>query len=177
MENTGNETMMTKRLKYITIPLFPLLIILWTGSVIAGQTTEPCSPYSESKTFADKGGVQYTHSVFTSHTMDNVHFRNDIQKVNNFYNVDFLRLANRNEYEETQIRRFETVFFISLPVSFLLSFLSTILYREFAGKTEYFTEQEYGYIILSSIGISMSIAIRDNRIVFHQNVRQLREGY
>ena len=155
-----------------------LLILLWTGRALAGQQTESAPSPSESRILTYQVALQETYSLNESHTRGDVRSGWDTQKMDNFYIfyiTDRARLANAattDDYEETQVRRFETVFFISLPVSFLLSFLSTILYREFTGKTESFTNQDYGYIFISSIGISINIAIRDNKIVFHQDVHR-----
>ena len=72
------------------------------------------------------------------------------------------------DYQETQLRRFETIFFISLPASFLFSFLGLIVYRGVTGTSEAFSQLEYQYLVLSSIGISMSIALNDNRAVYRR---------
>ena len=72
------------------------------------------------------------------------------------------------DYQETQLRRFETIFFISLPASFLFSFLGLIVYRGVTGTSEAFSQLEYQYLVISSIGISMSIALNDNRAVYRR---------
>jgi len=74
------------------------------------------------------------------------------------------------EYQETQLRRFETIFFISLPPSFLFSFLGFTAYRGVTGKKGTFTPIEYRYIIFSTIGISLSIAFNDNRITYRKEL-------
>jgi len=65
------------------------------------------------------------------------------------------------EYNESSFRRFEIIFFISLPISFLLSFGGTLLYKEISGNRGSLNEIEYSYLTLSSIGISFSVALRD----------------
>jgi hypothetical protein len=72
------------------------------------------------------------------------------------------------DYQETQLRRFETIFFISLPASFLFSFLGLIVFRGVTGTSEAFSQLEYQYLVFSSIGISMSIALNDNRAVYRR---------
>jgi hypothetical protein len=63
--------------------------------------------------------------------------------------------------EEPRSRRFETIFFISLPASVLLSLLGVLAFRGASRKSEGFSQIEYQYVVLSSIGISMSVAMRD----------------
>ena len=75
-----------------------------------------------------------------------------------------------DEYQETQLRRFETIFFISLPASFLFSFLGFTAYRWASGKSGSFAPMEYRYLIFSTIGISLSIAIRDNRVTYRKDL-------
>jgi hypothetical protein len=70
------------------------------------------------------------------------------------------------DYEETPLRRFEIVFFISLPVSLLITFLGIEGYRIASGTIGPFTQIEYQYLILSTLGISFTVALRDNEVVF-----------
>jgi hypothetical protein len=70
------------------------------------------------------------------------------------------------DYEETPLRRFEIVFFISLPVSLLITFLGIEGYRLASGTIGPFTQIEYQYLILSTLGISFTVALRDNEVVF-----------
>ena len=70
------------------------------------------------------------------------------------------------DYEETPLRRFEIVFFISLPVSLLITFLGIEGYRVVSGTIGPFTPIEYQYLILSTLGISFTVALRDNEVVF-----------
>jgi hypothetical protein len=70
------------------------------------------------------------------------------------------------DYEETPLRRFEIVFFISLPVSLLITFLGIEGYRVVSGQIGPFTPIEYQYLILSTLGISFTVALRDNEVVF-----------
>jgi hypothetical protein len=78
------------------------------------------------------------------------------------------------EYRETQLRRFETIFFISLPATFLLSFFGAFLFRGATDSTRPFSSQEYTYIALSTVGISLIVALNDNRAVYHGENRMLR---
>ena len=79
-----------------------------------------------------------------------------LDKNNDIYN---------NEYKESSFRRFEIVFFISLPISFFLSLGGTLLYKGISGNKGNLSNIEYGYIALSSVGISMSVALRDYFII------------
>lgn len=75
-----------------------------------------------------------------------------------------------DEYKETQLRRFETIFFISLPASFLFSFLGFTAYRWASGRSGSFAPMEYRYLIFSTIGTSLSIAIRDNKVTYRKDL-------
>ena len=75
-----------------------------------------------------------------------------------------------DEYQETQLRRFETIFFISLPASFLFSFLGFTAYRWASGSSGSFAPMEYRYLIFSTIGTSLSIAIRDNKVTYRKDL-------
>jgi hypothetical protein len=65
--------------------------------------------------------------------------------------------------QETRFRRFEIVFFTSLPASVLLSLLGVIAFRSAAGHSGSFSSVEYGYLALSTVGISLGIAASDSR--------------
>ena len=85
---------------------------------------------------------------------------------NHYINYDFTE--KDADYEETPLRRFEIVFFISLPVSLLITFLGIEGYRVVSGTVGPFTPIEYQYLILSTLGISITVALRDNEVVFLQ---------
>jgi hypothetical protein len=70
------------------------------------------------------------------------------------------------DYTETPLRRFEIVFFISLPVSILFTLAGTAAFKAGQGRPVDFTSTEYSYILVSSLGISFAIALNDNRIVY-----------
>jgi len=72
------------------------------------------------------------------------------------------------DYEETQLRRFEIIFFISLPVSLFFSFAGAALFKAAAEGEISFSSLDYSYILLSSAGISFTIAFRDNRAVYRK---------
>lgn len=72
------------------------------------------------------------------------------------------------DYEETEIRRFEIVFFVSLPASILFSLAGIGMFRAGSGRTGNLITPEYGYLLLSSAGISFAIALHDNRAVFRK---------
>ena len=74
------------------------------------------------------------------------------------------------DYQETQLRRFEIIFFISLPASFLFSFLGFTAYRWASGRSGSFTPMEYQYLILSTIGTSLTIAIHDNKMTYRKRI-------
>lgn len=67
------------------------------------------------------------------------------------------------ENEEAGSRRFEVVFFTSLPVTILISLLGVVAFRSAAGHTGDFTSAEYTYLALSSVGMSFYIAASDSR--------------
>lgn len=69
-------------------------------------------------------------------------------------------------YTETPLRRFEIVFFISLPVSILFTLAGTAAFKAGQGRPIDFTSAEYSYILVSSLGISFAIALRDSRVVY-----------
>ena len=70
-------------------------------------------------------------------------------------------INEQGEYRETPLRRFEIIFFISLPVTFLLSTGGTLIFKQASGHRGELNSREYGYILMSSVGLSLSIAIRD----------------
>jgi hypothetical protein len=74
------------------------------------------------------------------------------------------------EYDETQLRRFETIFFISLPVGVIFSLLGVLAFRGATGVTGPFTQIEYQYVFLSAVSISASIAFHDNRVTYKKEV-------
>jgi hypothetical protein len=69
-------------------------------------------------------------------------------------------------YEETQLRRFEIIFFISLPVTFILSLAGLGAFKLASGSSEGFRSIDYQYIALSSVALSFAVALHDNRVVF-----------
>jgi len=69
-------------------------------------------------------------------------------------------------YEESPLRRFEIVFFISIPVSLLITFLGIEGYRVLNGQTGGFSPVEYQYMIFSTLGISLGVALKDQQAVF-----------
>lgn len=67
--------------------------------------------------------------------------------------------------KESSLRRFEIIFFISLPVSAGFSLVGILGYRAASDKSGSFSSAEYIYLALSSIGISLSIAFNDYLIL------------
>lgn len=67
----------------------------------------------------------------------------------------------RDDENESLLRRFEIIFFISLPVSTGLSLAGLLGYRTISGRNGSFSGAEYMYLALSSTGISLSIAFND----------------
>ena len=72
--------------------------------------------------------------------------------------------------EETRFRRFEIVFFTSIPASVLLSLLGVIAFRSVGGHTGNFSSVEYRYLALSTIGISLAIAASDSRNTYSDKI-------
>jgi len=80
------------------------------------------------------------------------------------YDFDFT--DKDSDYKETPLRRFEIIFLISLPVSLLISFLGVEGYRVLGGQVGAFTPVEYRYLLLSTVGISLGVALTDQQVVF-----------
>jgi hypothetical protein len=80
------------------------------------------------------------------------------------YEFDFT--DKDSDYEETPLRRFEIIFLISLPVSLLISFLGVEGYRVLGGQVGAFSPVEYRYLILSTVGISLGVALTDQQAVY-----------
>jgi hypothetical protein len=76
------------------------------------------------------------------------------------------------DYEETALRRFEIVFFISLPASLLFSLAGAAAFKAGQGDPIDFTSAEYTYILVSSVGISFAIALHDSRVVFGRSKKR-----
>ncbi len=74
------------------------------------------------------------------------------------------------DYEETPLKRFEIIFFISMPAAAIFSLLGVVSFRGASGTSGPFTSNEYLYIVLSTIGISFSIALNDNRITYRKEL-------
>lgn len=71
-------------------------------------------------------------------------------------------------YSESQLRRFETIFFISLPAGVILTLAGIGAFRAGSGLKGSLRPIEYQYLIFSACGISFTIAMRDNRIVYRK---------
>ena len=80
------------------------------------------------------------------------------------YEFDFT--DKDSDYEETPLRRFEIIFLISLPISLLITFLGVEGYRVLGGQVGAFTPVEYRYLLLSTVGISLGVALTDQQAVF-----------
>lgn len=81
--------------------------------------------------------------------------------------------GGEQEYRESPLRRFEIVFFISLPASLLFSLAGASAFSLGSRGSLRFTSPEYGYILVSSVGISLALALHDNRVVYGTG----REGF
>jgi hypothetical protein len=77
-------------------------------------------------------------------------------------------LDGDEEYEETPARRFEIIFFISMPVTLGLSFAGIAAYRLAAGTWGSFDNTDYAYLVLSTVSLSLSVALHDNRVVYRK---------
>lgn len=91
---------------------------------------------------------------------------NSIKQGITYYEFD----ERDTQYKETELRRFEIIFFISMPVSFIFSFMSVGAYRLVTKKTGGFSSLEYQYLILSTIGISFTVALKDHRNTYKKSV-------
>jgi hypothetical protein len=99
-----------------------------------------------------------------AHTGQPLNHQFDNQPVT--YQFDNHEEEEDEEYEETPLRRFEIVFFISLPVSLLFSFAGASAYSLGTRGGLRFTTPEYGYILASAMGISLAIALHDQKVVY-----------
>jgi hypothetical protein len=75
-------------------------------------------------------------------------------------------LDEEEEYEETPARRFEIIFFISMPVTLGLSFAGLSTYKLAADTWGSYGRTDYLYLALSTISLSFSIALHDSRVVY-----------
>ena len=75
-------------------------------------------------------------------------------------------LEEDGEYEETPARRFEIIFLISLPMTLALSFAGLAAYKAASGTWGDYQNADYVYLSLSTISLSLSVAIRDHRVVY-----------
>lgn len=78
-----------------------------------------------------------------------------------------------SEYDETRLRRFEIVFLISMPVSFVFSLAGLGVFRALSGRGGGFGPMDYTYLLASSVGISLSIALHDYKEVFKTPIGSL----
>ncbi len=75
-------------------------------------------------------------------------------------------LEEEDEYEETPFRRFEIVFIISMPLTLALSFAGLTAYKAAAGTLGNYSTIDYTYLTLSTLSLSLSVAIHDYRVVY-----------
>jgi hypothetical protein len=71
-----------------------------------------------------------------------------------------------DEYEETPARRFEIIFLISLPMTLALSFAGLAVYKAASDTWGDYQNTDYIYLALSSISLSLSVAIHDHRVIY-----------
>ena len=80
-------------------------------------------------------------------------------RITSFVDVD-------EDYEETPARRFEIVFIISMPIALGLSFAGVAAYKLATGNWGSYENIDYLYLALSTISISFTVALHDNRVVY-----------
>jgi len=85
---------------------------------------------------------------------------------NNRYTISYDFDEKDKGYKESQFRRFEIIFFISMPASLIFSLLGTEAYKIASKNTGRFEPIEYSFLAFSTLGISFTIAMWDNRIVY-----------
>jgi len=71
-----------------------------------------------------------------------------------------------SDYEETSARRFEIIFLISIPMTLALSFAGLAAYKAASGTWGDYKNTDYIYLSLSTISLSLSVAIHDHRVVY-----------
>jgi hypothetical protein len=75
-------------------------------------------------------------------------------------------LEEDGEYEETPFRRFEIIFFISIPMTLALSFAGLAAYKAAAGNWGNYETTDFLYLSLSTFSLSLSVAIHDYRVIY-----------
>jgi hypothetical protein len=75
-------------------------------------------------------------------------------------------LEEDREYEETPFRRFEIIFFISIPMTLALSFAGLAAYKAAAGTWGNYETTDFIYLSLSTFSLSLSVAIHDYRVIY-----------
>jgi len=111
--------------------------------------------------------VLITLSIFKVNICEadiNLNFE-DSQLSNTQYPISYYFEEKDKDYKESQLRRFEIIFFISMPVSIVFSLLGIEAYKIASKNTGEFKPIEYRYLIASTLCISLSIAINDNLLV------------
>ena len=81
-------------------------------------------------------------------------------------------LQEDDEYEESPARRFEIIFIISLPMTLALSFAGLAVYKAASDSWGDYQNTDYIYLALSSISLSLSVAIHDHRVVYKKRGTQ-----
>jgi len=143
-----------KKIYFITL-LSSLILVILPGTVIYGGETS-LFPYS------------FDYPVINGGSAGNKIVSDEMHPFLTNNGVSYSFEEKDADYEESQLRRFEIVFFISLPASLFFSLAGAAVYKAASGEPVSFTSLDYGYLLLSSVSISFSIALRDNRMVFHK---------
>jgi hypothetical protein len=78
-------------------------------------------------------------------------------------------LEDDSEYEESPARRFEIIFIISIPLTLALSFAGLAVYKAASDTWGDYQTSDYVYLSLSTLSLSLSVAIHDHRVVYKKS--------
>ena len=140
--------------------LFFILTVTAASANNASFSTAYFQPFSEYGTAAS-GLVLKNGELHFNYTILPIHAE-EVLTINPLVEED-------GEYEETPFRRFEIVFFISIPLTLALSFAGLLTYKAAAGTWKgwgNFENVDIMYLSLSTISLSLSVAIHDHRVVY-----------
>ena len=119
--------------------------------LISLQSLDPEIPVIELK----KGEIHYKHTTL----------RVEDAKVDSLHPL----LEEDSEYEETPARRFEIIFIISIPLTLALSFAGLAAYKAASDTWGNYQTSDYVYLSLSTLSLSLSVAIHDHRVVYKKS--------
>jgi hypothetical protein len=131
--------------------------------------------FSQNSIHGEDNYFSYNHNIdqFLIPTNDSIssYFGDHFNQYHQYSEVGKVTFSFEDKdigYEETQLRRFEIIFFISLPVTFVLSLAGLGAFKLASGSSGGFRSIDYQYVALSSVALSFAVALHDNRVVFRK---------